>query len=154
MENVELVYAEARRKLDSQVEDVRSVRSRAAALLGVGGVISGLFGVQVTATPPSGRFHSAMVIIALTMFALSVVLTVGIEWPRKFYGDESLEPWLVSIKAGTAGDPRDFQFHMATASDTYRESNAPIYRRLVTMLTWMCALLGVQVIAWTLAVLA
>jgi hypothetical protein len=154
MDNVELLCAEARRKLDGQTEDVRSVRSRAAGLLTAGGIISGLFGLQVTATPRPGSLHTGLVITALIAFTLLVVAAVIIEWPRTFHGDESLEPWIHEIQTGTAGDPHELPFHLATAYDTYRQKNAKIYTGLVRLFTAMCVLLGVEVVAWAAAVLA
>jgi hypothetical protein len=147
-----LIWDQARQQLAQQNADLDLLRTRAVAMLSVAALVAGLFGTRL----PNDHAHTrtlAFVIAALALFAVSVVLAVLVAAPRR--------KWEFTFKLGSmlqlidAGDavPVDITRNFAAWSEVARSNNARQMTRLYSIFRLVCWLVGLQVVAWAVAVL-
>jgi MFS family permease len=148
----EAALAEARRKYDLQVGRLSGFRSGSATLLAAAGIVSGLFGMQLTDSG-IGVWRTVFLVAALVAFVgLVVVVTVGIQWPRRYDEGEELDRWLGFIKNR---DPQAdaFTYNMAKALNESYKNNAQTVKEAANWFRWACVLIGVEVVCWTVSAL-
>lgn len=147
-----LLLEQARQQLGQQSADLDVLRTRAVAMLSVAAVVAGLFGTRLPDVHPGGMTIT-FVIIALILFAASVLLAVIVAAPRRNWEFTfKLDGLLTRVDAGVAV-PVDVTRNLAVWSETARYNNARRMDRLYLMFRIMCYLVGVQVVAWAIAVL-
>lgn len=84
----ELLLAEMRTKLDGQLATLESVRTRAAVVLSVSGVIAGLFAGHLK--QPIGNWGIA----ALAAFVIGNLPAIWILWPHKMTLSPKADDWI------------------------------------------------------------
>jgi hypothetical protein len=147
-----LIWEQARQQLNQQTTDLDVLRTRAVAMLSVAALIAGLFGSRLADGHAGGR-TVGFVIVALVLFAASVVLAVIVAAPRRNWEFTfRLSGLLQRVDAGEAV-PADVTRNLAAWSETARFNNAQRMERLYTMFRLVCVLVGLQVVAWAIAVL-
>jgi hypothetical protein len=146
-----LIWDQAKQQLAQQNADLDLLRTRAVAMLSVAALVAGLFGTRL----PHGYTHGgtlAFVIAALALFATSVVLAVIVAAPRrKWEFTFKLDPLLQRVDAGDAV-PADITRNLAAWAEVARSNNARQMSSLYSVFRLVCLLVGLQVIAWALAV--
>jgi hypothetical protein len=147
-----LIWDQAKQQLAQQNADLDLLRTRAVAMLSVGALVAGLFGTRI----PNSHIHSralAFVIAALALFAVSVVLAVLVAAPRrKWEFTFKLDALLQRVDTGDAV-PVDVTRNFAAWSEVARANNARQMKHLYSIFRLVCWLVGLQVVAWALAVL-
>jgi hypothetical protein len=147
-----LISEQARQQLNQQNDDLDVLRTRAVAMLSVAALVAGLFGARL----PGGHANArtvGFVIVALVLFAASVVLAVIVAAPRRNWEFTfRLGALLERVDAGKAV-PADVTRNLAAWSETARLNNAQRMEHLHNMFRVVCFLVGFQVVAWAIAVL-
>jgi hypothetical protein len=153
-EAAELLWEQAQRQLSQQSADLDSLRTRAIAMLSVAALAAGLFGSRVPSVHSSLGAGIAAV-IALGLFAICVVLAVQIVMPMK-HAWRFTSPLRVLVKEVGAGSvlPMDVALTLANHAEESRKENEAKLESLHKQFSGMCVLVGLQVVAWSLAVLA
>jgi hypothetical protein len=143
----EIVWSEATRLLTRQEAGLDTLRVRALGVLTAGGLITGVLGAQK---------DSALwaTLVALACLAASAGLAVWIHRPIEVNFSHDLGPMIQRVENSDreALSSLDVAFNWAHDLDEYRKDNAPKIARLVTVYSWMCALLGVEILASVTAV--
>lgn len=86
------------------------------------------------------------------MFAVSVVLGLLVAAPkRKWLFTFHLKQLLDLVDEGTA-QPVDVTYNLATWIEEARQWNKTKLERLHVLFGWMCILIGLQVVFWTIAI--
>ncbi len=152
MDTGQLIWDEARRLLARQEADLDTTRTRALSLLSAGGLIGGLFGARLSMGQLSS-WSTGWVVIALILFSLSAVITVCIQWPRKWAFSHDLDPWIDDLRQGKAVPLRDATYNLSRDLNQYRKDNRSKLRPLSYGLAALTALLALQVIAWGIALI-
>lgn len=147
-----LIWDQARQQLAQQNADLDLLRTRAVTMLSVAALVAGLFGTRL----PQGHAHTrtlAFVIAALVLFAASVILAILVAAPRgKWEFTFKLDPLLQRVDAGDAV-PVDITRNFAAWSEMARSNNARQMMGLYSIFRLVCLLVGLQVVAWALAIL-
>lgn len=147
-----LLWEQAERQLSQQNADLDALRTRAVALLSVAALVAGLFGSRLPHGHPAARTVIA-VIVALALFAGSVILAILVAAPRKnWLFTFTLDKLLDRVEAGSA-IPGDITLSLAARAEQNRLGNRVKLEPMYAMLGWVCALVGLQVVAWAVAVL-
>jgi hypothetical protein len=146
-----MIADEARRLLVAQQATFDGVRTRAIAMLSVASLVAGLFGSRIPEQHSDAAGRAA--VVALVCFGLSVVLTLIIVAPRRLRFDHSLARHIASLAAGDELLRRDLAFTWAKGYEADRQDNDDKLQVRMTCLQVVCALVGVQVIAWGLGIL-
>jgi hypothetical protein len=152
-EATELLWEQAQRQLSQQSADLDSLRTRAIAMLSVAALAAGLFGSRVP------RAHTSLgaaiaAFIALGLFAICIVLAVWITTPMK-HAWRFTSPLRVLIEGVGAGAllPMDVALSLADYAEKSRKENEDKLESLHKYFSVVCVLVGLQVLAWTIAVL-
>jgi len=147
-----LIWEQARQQLAQQNTDLDLLRTRAVALLSVAALVAALFGTRL----PHGHLHGrtlSFLVAALILFAASVVLAVLVAAPRRNWEFTfDLGDLLQRVDGGEAA-PVDVTRSFASWSENAWMNNAEQMKSLYTMFSVVCALVGLQVVAWAIAVL-
>ena len=147
-----LLWAQAQQQLSQQNSELDALRTRAVAMLSVATLVAGLFGTRLPTSHVSARTVAA-VTAALVLFALSAVLAIMVAAPRKqrlfTFG---LAPLLERVEARSI-QPGDVTVSLAARAEQNRRANNVKLKPMYTMFGWICALVGLQVVAWAVAVL-
>lgn len=147
-----LLWAQAQQQLSQQNAELDALRTRAVAMLSVATLVAGLFGTQLPHSHVHGRTVGA-VAIALLLFAADALLAILIAAPRKqWLFTFGLDPLLDLVEAGSVR-PEDITVSLASRAEENRRMNNVKLKPMYTMFGWICALVGLQVIAWAVAVL-
>jgi hypothetical protein len=152
MDSGSLVWDEARRLLDRQEKQVDALHTRSLAMLSASGVIAGLFAGQFLSEDLSASEISA-VVFALVTFGLAAVLVVYIQWPRTYTFSHDLQPWIADLEAGTAPSVDEFTYNLSRDLNDYRTANKAKIDKLFNLMSCVCILVAVQVLAWGVAVI-
>jgi hypothetical protein len=148
-----LLWAQAQQQLSQQNSELDALRTRAVAMLSVAALVAGLFGTRL----PTGSHVSARTVAAVTaalvLFAASAVLAIMVAAPRnRWLFTFGLDPLLERVEAGSI-QPGDVTVSLAGRAEENRRSNNAKLKPMYTMFGWICALVGLQVVAWAVAVL-
>ena len=144
-----MVVEEARRMFVGQQATLDSLRTRAIAMLSVGALVAGLFGSQLPKN--QSDYSVGAVVVALVAFGISVALAATIVSPRRFNFDHGLSAPLRDFKDGEPVRSYDLAVSWARGYEKDRSENEDKLRSLMTCFQVVCALIGVQVVAWGLA---
>jgi hypothetical protein len=146
-----VLWEQSKAEIAQQDADVDSLRTRAVALLSVGALVGGLFGSRL----PHGHLspmNVAALVVALVLFAASVVLAVAIAWPRNWYFGADREP-LVSRVADGKATLAQVNLSLAQRAEQNWTENYSTMRRMYGLFALLCAAAGLQVVAWAIAVI-
>ncbi len=151
MSVVTMLLEENRRMLAEQCAALESLRGRAITMLSVGTVIAALFGSQL----PSRRSSIAdyAIPVALLAFALTVLLVARVIRPRALKYDHSLLDQLGVVESGPGVRAYDLAFRWVMGYEADRADNEKKIRQLMWTFVVVCWLVGIQAIAWAIAVL-
>ena len=147
-----MLWAEACRQLVRQEAVLDTLRTQAVALLSVASIVAGLFGSRLPVSNLTPN-HVAEIIAAFTFFSLTAVLAVIILWPRTWYFSHGMAVPLGEIQAGHPVSPDDLSYTWTKHFEDWRATNQRKLDCLIKCFAWACALTGLQVLAWALAIL-
>ncbi len=146
-----MLWEEARRQLVRQELVLDTLRTQAVAMLSVASIVAGLFGSRVPANPVPGA--EAAVVAALVLFGLTAVLAIVIIRPWDWVFSHGLDDDIRAVENGELLKVGDLSYSWAKDFEVWRTGNQTKINRLTWCFSWACALTGVQVIAWGLAIL-
>jgi uncharacterized protein (DUF2062 family) len=152
-EATELLWEQAQRQLSQQSADLDSLRTRALAMLSVAALAAGLFGSHVPLAHSSLGTAIAAV-IALGLFAICVVLAVWIATPMKHAWRFTFPLRVLVSEVGTGSAlPMDVALSLTKYAEESRRANEDKLENLHRYFSAVCVLVGLQVLAWAIAVL-
>jgi len=147
-----LLWDQAQRQLSQQISDLATLRTRAVALLSVAALVAGLFGSRL----PHGHASAirvTAVTVALALFAIGVVLALLVAAPRsQWIFDFKLDKLAELVNDGSAV-PRDITSNLAEWADDALRWNAGKLEKLYVLFGCLCAVVGLEVVAWAVAAL-
>ena len=147
-----MLWEQAQRQLARQESDLDALRARAVAMLSVAALVAGLFGSRLPHHHVPSRTTIA-VVAALLLFAVSVVLALLVAAPKKDWEFTfKLDKLIERVDDATAA-PVDVTRNLAVWAEEARAENTGKLNALYTSFSWVCLLVGLQVIAWAIAVL-
>jgi hypothetical protein len=91
-------------------------------------------------------------VLALALFATSIVLSIVLSWPRTWSFGAYLEPLITGVGDG-AVTLAQVNLSLATCAEANWAENEVIIERLSGIFGALCFVVGLQVAAWALAVL-
>lgn len=144
-----MLFDEARRQLDQQAAVLDALRTRAATVLGISGVIAGLFVGRVL---PGHLGWAAWTAIAL--FGVATAATITVVVPRDYFAfSENLDKNLDWYdRHGQHPDAaRVFLVGLTKNMADDRSRNVSLLRRITRWFTLECVLLGGQLLFWAVA---
>ena len=148
----ELLWEQAQRQLSRQSTDLDTLRTRAIAMLSVGALAAALFGSRL----PHAHLSVATAVavaFALGFFAIGVVLAAWIVMPSAWRFTYPLRPLVSEVKAGSAL-AMDVALSLANHAEESRKENEEKLKSLHKQFSVVCVLVGLQVVAWAIGVLA
>ncbi len=147
-----LLWEQAKAQLADQRADVDALRTRAVALLSVASLVAGLFGSQFPHNHTAPRTVTAS-IAALALFAVSVVLVLLIAAPKQnWFFPLKLNALLKKVDEGEIS-PGDVTRNLAVWAEDNRKKNQDKLNTMYALFGTTCLLVGLQVVAWAIAVL-
>lgn len=147
-----LIFAQAQKQLQQQLADLDAVRNRAVALLSAAVLVAGLFGARL----PKERLpaHGTIAVgVALAAFAAGVLLTLAIAAPRRKWLFTFRLDKLLELVEERKAIPADITHNLTRWSEEARLWNSRRLDRLNALFGALCLVVGVQVVAWGIAVL-
>jgi hypothetical protein len=145
----EIVYDQAVRAVDQQVQQLDELRNRTAVVLAASGVITGFLG-RAAIENGLGPFG----FLAIVAFVFSALLCIWVLLPR-------WEAWEFSINArqlvpyfldeDEPETPDSLARYLADEIQDDYDSNSKLLERLYVGLNWACVALAVEVVLWCLA---
>jgi hypothetical protein len=147
-----VLWAQAKDELTQQATDLDALRTRAVALLSVAALVGGLFGSRLPHIHQS-PIRIAALVTALVLLSAGVLLAVMIALPRRDwqFGFE-LSDLARRVEAGTASLGM-VNISLAAQATASWDANARRLQGMYWLFSALCVLVGLQVIAWALAVL-
>ena len=146
-----VLWAQARDEIAQQVSELDTLRTRAVALMSVAALVGGLFGSRL----PHGHqpaLRVAALAAALVLFSAGVLLAVIVALPRRDWEfGFDLTDLAHRVEAGTAS-LGVVNISLAAQAATSLDVNSAKLRSLYQLLAALCVLVGLQVVAWALAV--
>ena len=147
-----LLWAEAQRQIIRQEADLNNLRNRAVAMLSVASIVAALFGTRIATEHRSLRVTAAS-IAALVFFGVGVLLSLLILAPKKDWAfTENLSDYFDLLKAQKL-TPTSVSANLAEHFETSRKENKAKIEDLYGKFLIVCALVGLQVVAWAVAAL-
>jgi hypothetical protein len=146
-----VLWEQSKAEVAQQDADMDSLRTRAVALLSVGALVGGLFGSRL----PHGHLspmNAVALVVALVAFAASVFLAVAIAWPRDWYFGADREPLVSGVADGTMTLAR-VNLSLAQRAEQNWTINYRTTRHIYRLFAVLCAAVGLQVVAWAIAVI-
>jgi hypothetical protein len=146
-----VLWEQSKAEIARQDSDVDSLRTRAVALLSVGTLVGGLFGSRL----PHGHLSSLNVgglVAALVLFAVSVGLAIAIAWPRDWYYGADRGPLESGVANGTV-TLAQINLSLVDRAEQNWTQNYGTMRVLYRLFAVLCAVIGLQVVAWAIAVI-
>jgi hypothetical protein len=144
-----LLWEQAQRQLSQQSADLDILRTRTIAMLSVAAVAAALFGSRLS------HVHSAreaVTVLALCLFAASVVLAAWVVRPAKWRFTYPLQPLINEAQARSAR-PMDVALSLTHHAEQNRKKNEKRLEGLHMRFSLICLLIGLQVVAWAIAVI-
>lgn len=146
-----LMWEEAKRLLERQEASLNDLRSRAVAILGVGSIVSSVFGGLLFPQ----HHHSLRVLIAGWMavgfLGVTAILAVVIMAPWHWDFGQQLRKPLAQIEQGQAITPKAIMLAWAKLFEVMRSDNKGKLAWLHRAFWVACFLTGAQVVAWAIA---
>lgn len=87
------------------------------------------------------------------LFAAAAGVAIYSIWPHDFAFGHNLDPWIKEMGDGEDFDVTEFAFNVGRDFTTAKKANEMTIRRLYNALSMLCVLLGLQVLAWGVAVI-
>lgn len=146
-----VLWEQSKAEVAQQESEVDSLRTRAVALLSVGTLVGGLFGSRL----PHGHLSAVNIgglVAALVLFAVSVTLAIGIAWPRDWYFGADRTALIAAVADGTT-TLAQVNLSLATRAEQNWAENYATVRSLYGLFAVLCAVVGLQVVAWAVAVI-
>ena len=146
-----VLWAQARDEIAQQISELDMLRTRAVALMSVAALVGGLFGSRLPHGHQSAERVGALV-GALVLFSAGVLLAVLIALPRRDWEfGFDLADLARRVEAGTAS-LGVVNISLAAQATASWDVNARRLQRLYWQFAGLCVLVGLQVVAWALAV--
>jgi hypothetical protein len=145
-----VLWEYAKAGADQQSTEFDSLRTRAVAIISVATLVSGLFGSQLPALHHS-HFKTAALVAALVCFGITVSLVVTIAWPRSWYSGAHLDELVTQVADGEASLAQ-INLSLASRVEENWTANQRTLSSLYPLFGLECLLVGLQVIAWSVAV--
>jgi hypothetical protein len=147
-----MLWEQAQRQLAQQSADLDTLRTRAIAMLSVASLTAALFGSRLPHTHLS-RLEATAVIVALFFFGASVLLALLIATPKKnaWRFTFRLSMLINGVLDGT-DMTADVALSLANHAEESRMANQQKLECLYFAFRLVCILVGLQVVAWTIAV--
>lgn len=145
-----MVWEESRRLLVRQESEVDLLRSRSVGLFAAASIVAGLFASRLP--KELNDFQAAAVTGALVGFVLMGGLVLAIQVPRDFGFSRNLDDYVAEMGMGTPASVRDFSYNSSKDANGSRSRSKPTIKLLYRYLAGAVGLLGVQVVAWALAI--
>ena len=144
-ERLELILAEANKALAQQLDDLKSLRERAGALLAISGVATSVIGALAFHSPTPAPITGWTVVAALA-FLGTFAFAMACLWPFETTfsnGAQDLLKWI---------DPGDlnadwFTRYLAEWDDKHEIKNQPKIRRRMLCYQWGVACLALEIFA-------
>jgi hypothetical protein len=146
-----VLWEQSKAEVSQQEADMDSLRTRAVALLSVGTLVGGLFGSRL----PHGHrpwYNVVALVAALVLFGASVILAVAIAWPRDWRFGADRKPLVSGVADGTV-TLAQVNLSLAVRAEDNWNKNYSTMRRLYRLFAWLCAVVGLQVVAWAIALI-
>lgn len=146
-----VLWEQAKTEVASQDSSLDALRNRAVALLSVATLVGGLFATRL----PHGGLSKLNLLglsAALVLFAASVLLAVMIAWPRSWYYGEDRAELTARVRKGTVSMVT-VNLSLAARAQQNWEQNQVVMGSLYGLFAIQCAVVGLEVVAWALAVL-
>jgi hypothetical protein len=146
-----VLLEQSKAELAQQEVDMASLRTRAVALLSVTTLVAGLFGSRL----PHGhlsRLNLGGLIAALALFGVSVCLAVAIAWPRHWRFGAAREPLVTGVAEGTV-TLAEVNLSLAVRAEQNWTENYQTMRSVYGLFAVLCAMVGLEVAAWAIAVI-
>lgn len=148
-----LLWEQAQRQLAQQSSDLDTLRTLAIAMLSVASLVAALFGSRIDQGHLGARTLAA-VVVALVLFAAGAFLALFVTVPRK-------RAWLftfdigelLTLEEGGSASPSVLIRSLTDRAEQNRRENEAKIEGLYRALTVVCVLVGLQVVAWAVAVL-
>jgi hypothetical protein len=150
-EAMALLWEQSQAETAQQNSDIDSLRARAVALLSVGALVGGLFGSRLPHAHLSTLNISGLA-AALTLFGVSVVLAVAIAWPRSWHFGADRDALASQVADGTV-TLAQVNYALAWRAEQNWATNEATMAGLFRLFAVLCALIGLLVVAWALAVI-
>ncbi len=148
-----LIMEEARRQVEDQTAALNALRGMDATLLTGASVVTAVFGALLARQHRSG-FSIGCEAIALALFVATVFASLVVLRPVDWKSEHSLENnFLPRLRENRIPDDVSVAATFAAMFDRYRKKNHNELKCLQKWFAAACLLLGVQVLAWGLAVL-
>jgi len=149
-----VLWEEARRQVSSQVDEVDVLRNRSVAILSIASLVAGLFGGRIVTTHHHPAYVTAAIAGALVCFGLSVIAIIVVLAPRKkkWKFSENLSSYFDDLNRGDLR-PLDVTGMLAQHSEVSRQANQTVLDGIYPWFTVACVLVGIQVVAWGVAIL-
>jgi hypothetical protein len=148
---LELLWDEARRQLVRQEAALDTLRTQAVAVLSVASIVAGLFGSHVP-TSNLAPNRAAEVVASFAFFGVTEILAIIVLWPRTWNFAHGIAGPLGDVENGTSVNSDDVLYTWTKHFEAWRATNQRKLDCLMTCFAWACALAGLQVIAWGLAI--
>jgi hypothetical protein len=144
-----VLWEYAKAGADQQSTEFDSLRTRAVAIASVATLVSGLFGSQLSAH--HSHFKTAALVAALACFGITIGLVVVIAWPRSWYSGVQLDELVTRVADGEASLAQ-INLTLASRVEENWTANQRTLSSLYPLFGLECLLVGLQVIAWSIAV--
>lgn len=145
-----VLWEYAKAGTDQQSMEFDALRTRAVAIVSVATLVSGLFGSHLPSIHHSD-LKTAALVAALVFFGVSVVLVVMIAWPRSWYSGAHLDEFIAQVADGRA-TLAQINLSLAFRIEENWTKNQRTLSGLYPLFGLECLLVGLQVIAWAVAV--
>ncbi len=89
---------------------------------------------------------------ALALFAAAVGLALAVAWPRDWYYGADREPLVSGVADGTA-TLGQVNLSLARRAEQNWAENYRTVRRMYGLFAWLCVAVGLQVVAWAVAMI-
>jgi hypothetical protein len=149
----QLILIESQRQLDRQSDAHNTVKTTAAAVITSAAVAAAVFASVLTAEKTRSHASIGAEVAALAMFTITVCISAWLIGPHKWNDEHELTGWIDRIYAGEPPSQVTTIANFAKYANDFRQDNVAILKRLQCWQTAACVLLGLQVVAWALAVL-
>jgi len=145
-----VLWEYAKAGTDQQSTEFDALRNRAVAIVSVGTLVSGLFGSHLPSIHHSDLKTVALT-LALVLFAATIVIAVVIAWPRSWYSGAYLDEFISRVADGEA-TLAQINLSLASRAEENWAKNQSALGGLYPLFAAECVLVGLQVIAWSIAV--
>lgn len=148
-EATSVLWEQAKAAVDQQNAAFDALRNRAVGLLSVAALVGGLFGSRLPHSPSD--LNVGGLVAALTLFASSVVLAVVAAWPRSWYFGADIDQLTNGVAEGTV-TLAQVNLSLTQRAEQNWIENERTMTRLYQIFAFLCVAIGLQLVAWAIAV--